>query len=225
MLPRHRLETAQPLLPRVLYSISSGYRAGTAAKRSEQNVELTDRFVDLPGPGPAAREDRGVARSDVGRLAAVRRHRHAAGQDVHELVGLQAPARRARRALPDSGFLVPVSGPDRRPRGVHRFAGGLRQRAPVLQLRVGGGGQERGGRERGGGAGGGQDEGILSGKGRATGSVARRLWPASSKRSRPSDETSRTSQDPVSATSAAARATAGPHIIPAPPAQATVTPS
>src|SRR5690348_11114665 len=66
--------------------------------------------------------------------------------------------------------------------------------------------------------------GAISGNGRATGSAASLLLPCSSNRSRPRLVVSTTSLLPVRAMSAAARATAGPHIIPAPPAQATVTP-
>src|SRR5580704_2297015 len=212
IVPRHRLDTAQPLRPRVRYSIPPGYR-----RASEQNVKLADSLVDLPGPGPAAGEYGRVARPDLGRLAVVRGDRHAAGQDVHELVVRQAPPGRPGRALPDPGLLSAFAGPQSGAGGVHRLAGGLLQRPPVLELGVGRGGQERGDGDH--------DEVILSGKGRAMGSVARRLWPASSKRSRPSGDTSSTSEEPVSATSAAARATPGPHIIPAPPAQATVTPA
>src|SRR6476646_5762474 len=189
-----------------------GYRA---AARSEQHVELADRLVDLPGAGPAAGEDGGVARPDLGGLAAVRSDRHPAGQDVHELVVLQAPPGRPGRALPDTRLLGALAGPQRGARGVHRLASGFLQRAPVLELGVGRGGQERGGGDH--------DEAILSGKGRAMGSVARRLRPASSKRSRPRWPTSSTSEEPVSATSAVARPRPGPHIMPAPAALATVT--
>src|SRR6185437_14752621 len=92
IVPRHRADTAQPLLPSVRYSMAPGYRAWYSP--SEQHVELADRLVDLPGAGPAAGEDGGVARPDLGGLAAVRGDRHPAGQDVHELVVLQAPPSR-----------------------------------------------------------------------------------------------------------------------------------
>jgi acyl-CoA synthetase (NDP forming) len=64
---------------------------------------------------------------------------------------------------------------------------------------------------------------VFSGKGSAMGSAARRLRPDSSNRSSPRMETSTICDTPVSATSAVARATAGPHIMPAPPAEATNT--
>jgi hypothetical protein len=54
--------------------------------------------VDLPGASPAAGKDGGVTWADVGWLAAVWRDRHPAGQDVHELVVVQAPPGRARRS-------------------------------------------------------------------------------------------------------------------------------
>jgi acetate---CoA ligase (ADP-forming) len=66
--------------------------------------------------------------------------------------------------------------------------------------------------------------GACTGNGSAIGSVASRLLPSSSNRSKPSEAVSTTSDRPVRATSAAARATAGPHIIPAPPAAARVSP-
>ena len=66
---------------------------------------------------------------------------------------------------------------------------------------------------------------MLIGNGSAIGSVARRLRPAASNRSRPSSETSTSCVAPWTARSAATRATPGPHIIPWPPGEATVTPS
>ena len=62
------------------------------------------------------------------------------------------------------------------------------------------------------------------GKGSAIGSAASRLRPSSSKRSRPRSATSRTSVRPFRARSATARDTAGPHIMPWPPAAATKAP-
>src|SRR5439155_13839314 len=212
---RHRAATMSQSSVIHTARLSAGAPLVRTGRRSEQDVELPDRLVDLPGAGPAAGEDGGVARADLGRLAAVRRHRHPAGQDVHELVVVQAPPGRPGRALPDARLLRALAGPQRGARGMHRLASGLLQRAPVLELGVGRGGQERGSGD--------DDEAILSGKGRAMGSVARRLRPASSKRPRPSSEVSSTSEEPVSATSAVARARAGPHIMPAPAALATVT--
>ena len=70
----------------------------------------------------------------------------------------------------------------------------------------------------------GELSGILSGKGRAIGSGASRLRPSASNRSSPRSVMSVTSVEPVGQMSAAARATAGPHIIPCPPAEATTAP-
>src|SRR5215471_189689 len=204
---------------------------------SEQDVQLADRLVDLPVAPPAAGEDGGVTGADVLRLAAVRGDRHPPGQDVHRLVGFQGPVGGPRRALPHPDFLVAV-GPQRPAGGLHRLPGGLGQRAPVLQVGGDGrGGQERGGRGRVGHGwctvliSGNRQllssacSGAISGNGRATGSAASRLRPLSSNRSRPREVTSTTSEVPVRARSVATRATAGPHIMPAPPALATVTPA
>src|SRR4029077_10676733 len=103
IVPRHRLDTAQPLCPRVRYFIPPGYRP--VPRRSEQHVERPDRLVDLPGAGPATGEDGGVAGADLGRLAAVGRDRHPAGQEVDELVVVQAPPGRPGRALPHARLL------------------------------------------------------------------------------------------------------------------------
>src|SRR5260370_8083911 len=80
-------------------------------RRSEEDVDLADRLVDVPGAGPAAREHRGVARPDLLRRAAVRGYRHPARQDVPDLVGLHLPVGPARRALPDPCLLAPVLPP------------------------------------------------------------------------------------------------------------------
>src|SRR6516162_10973704 len=97
---------------------SRGYRGKSAIDTRatdpldlEEHVQLPDSLVDLPGSGPAAGEHRGVARPDLGRLAAIGRHGHPAGQDVHELVAFQAPPGGARGALPDADFLVALSAP------------------------------------------------------------------------------------------------------------------
>src|SRR5262249_29622508 len=109
-----------------------------------EDVELADGLVDLPGAAPAAGEHRAVAGADLQRLAPLRGDRHPARQDVDRLVGLQRPVRRTRGALPNADLLVAV-GPQRRARGLHRLAGGLGQRAPVLQVTGEcGGSQERG---------------------------------------------------------------------------------
>ena len=71
----------------------------------------------------------------------------------------------------------------------------------------------------------GMSSSALTGKGSAIGSVARRLRPSASKRSRPSSRTSISAVVPRIARSAATRATPGPHIMPWPPADATVRPS
>src|SRR5438105_3428849 len=100
------------------------------------------------------------------------------------------------------------------------------QRAPTLPSPKGAGDVEtsaRGGGDVETSARGGGD--VMVGKGRAIGSVARRLWPAASNRSRPQLLTSVSAVFPSRARSAAMRATAGPHIMPCPPADATVTPS
>ena len=55
---------------------------------------------------------------------------------------------------------------------------------------------------------------VVTGNGSAIGSVASRLRPSASNRSRPRSRTSTSSVEPVSARSAATRATPGPHIIP-----------
>src|SRR5579863_3653464 len=96
---------------------SNGYRGKSARDTRttvpsdlEEYVQLPDSLVDLPGPGPAAGEHRGVARPDLGRLAAVGRDRHPAGHDVHDLVGLQGPPGRTRGALPDPGLLIALAG-------------------------------------------------------------------------------------------------------------------
>src|SRR5580700_2408154 len=110
----------------------------------EQDVELADGLVDLPGAGPADREDGAVTGTDVLRLAAVRGDRHPAADDVDGLVGLQLPVGRARGALPDTHLQVAL-GPGGGARRLHRVAGGLGQGAPVLEFAVQrGGGQERG---------------------------------------------------------------------------------
>src|ERR1700729_983850 len=204
----------------------------------EQDVELADGLVDLPGAGPADREHGAVTGADVLRLAAVRGDRHPAADDVDGLVGLQLPVGRPRGALPDTHLQVTV-GPGGGARRLHRVAGGLGQGAPVLEFAVQrGGGQERGYR---GGVGHGEF-GPLSifrrsvvtgacpcgqadcGNGSAIGSVGILLRPCSSKRSSPRLVVSTTAENPLWTRSAAARATPGPHIMPAPPAAATVSP-
>jgi Carboxypeptidase regulatory-like domain len=106
----------------------------------EDHEHLADRLVNVPGAGPAAREERGVTRTDLKRLAAVRSDGHAAGQDVHELVLLLLPVGRASGAFPDADFLA-VALPDVQTAGLHGLAGCLFERAPVLQLRGGGRGE------------------------------------------------------------------------------------
>src|ERR1700739_4064531 len=107
---------------------------GTATAGLEENEHLADRLVDVPGAGPAVREERGVARTDLERLAVVRGDRHAAGQDVHELVLLLLPVGRARAALPDPDLLA-VLLPYIQAAGLHGLAGRLFEQAPVLQFR------------------------------------------------------------------------------------------
>src|SRR5436189_3998434 len=93
-------------------------RAPGPAGRSEQDVQLADRLVDLPAAPPATGEDGGVAGADVLRLAAVRGDRHPPGEDVDRLIGLQGPARGPGRAFPDPDLLV-AAGPQRPARGPH----------------------------------------------------------------------------------------------------------
>src|ERR1700735_5326385 len=103
-----------------LVEVPEGLTGARGAGRGlENDVDLADLLVDLPGSGPAAREDRGVARADVAGLAAVRSDGHPAGHDVHELVRLQLPVGRPCRALPDAGLLLAVL-PQRVARGLHR---------------------------------------------------------------------------------------------------------
>src|SRR5580700_1456233 len=110
--------------------------------RSEDDVDLADRLVDLPGPGPAQREHGRVAGADLERLAALGRDGHPSGHDVHELVGLELPVRRAGCALPHPDLLVAVL-PERQPGSLHRLPGRLFQRTPVLKLGGRGGSQVR----------------------------------------------------------------------------------
>src|SRR5579863_6305357 len=194
----------------------------------EDYVGLADGFVDLPGAGPAAREHGRVTGPYLRRLAAIGGNCHPPGEDLHEFMGLERPVRRPRRALPDTDLLVAVL-PQGQPAGGHLLAGSLLKRPPVFKLSGGGSGQVRGEQVGLGHHGspqlvGLQPGGAFTGNGSAIGSVASLLWPVSSNRSSPSDVTSVTVELPVRATSAAALATPGPHIMPAPPAPATVTP-
>src|SRR5262249_32482694 len=117
--------------------------------------------------------------------------------DLDELVGLQGPVRRASRAFPDADLLVAVL-PQGQPARGHLVAGGLLEWPPVLKL----GGLRRGEiRRRRVGVSHrrsflvrllGQDCEACSGKGRAIGSVARRLLPCSSNRSSPKSVVSTT---------------------------------
>src|SRR6266446_4840283 len=91
-------------------------RTDQAGELLEDHVDLADRLVDLPGAGPAAREHGRIPRPDLRSLAAIRGNRHPPGQYLHELVRLERPVRRPRRALPDTDLLVAVL-PQREPAG------------------------------------------------------------------------------------------------------------